>query len=76
MQPKPEKTKHEDNFSAMRYVGLGFQIAGTIGAGVALGWFLDKKLATPKPYFTIVCSMVFLVAGMYLGFKDLLKVKK
>jgi F0F1-type ATP synthase assembly protein I len=57
----------------LRYSGLGIQIAITIGLGVFIGIELDKWLKTPKPYFTIVFSFLFLVIGFYLGFKDLLK---
>jgi F0F1-type ATP synthase assembly protein I len=57
----------------LRYSGLGFQIAGTIGLGVFIGIELDKWLKTSKPWFTITCSFLFLIIAFYLGFKDLLK---
>ena len=57
----------------LRYSGLGFQIAATIGMGVFIGYELDKWLKTSKPWFTIGCSFLFLIVGFYLAFKDLMK---
>ena len=61
--------------SYMRYSGLGFQIAGALALGVFIGYELDKWLKTSKPYFTMLCSVLFLFVGMYAAFKDLLKNK-
>ncbi len=59
----------------MRYSGLGFQIAGALAVGAFIGYELDKWLKTSKPYFTMLCSVLFLFVGMYAAFKDLLKNK-
>jgi F0F1-type ATP synthase assembly protein I len=59
--------------SYLKYSGLGFQIAGTLAAGVFLGYWLDKWFKTQQPYFMLACSFTFLIAGMYLGFRDFLK---
>lgn len=45
---------------------------GTIILGVLLGKFLDKKMDI-YPIFTAICSLVAVVAGMYLALKDFIK---
>ena len=59
--------------SYLRYSGLGFQLAATIGLGVFIGVELDKWAKTSQPWFTIGSSILFLVVGFYASFKDLLK---
>lgn len=67
---KEKPIKQVNNY--LKYSGIGFQIAGGIGAGVLLGWFIDKKMGNEKPYFTASLSILFLFASMYLAFKDLM----
>jgi F0F1-type ATP synthase assembly protein I len=55
-----------------RYSAIGFQLAGIIGAGVLIGYELDKWLHT-SPYLTLACSLLFIVAGIYVTFRDLAK---
>ena len=57
----------------LRYSGIGFQLAATIGVGALIGYELDKHLKTSKPWFTVGFSILFLVAAFYLAFRDLLK---
>ena len=71
MAPNPTPKKPDNTY--LRYSGLGFQIAATIGIGVFLGYELDKYLHTTKPWFTVAFSILFLAAGLYLGFRDLLR---
>jgi len=59
--------------SYLRYSGIGFQLAGTIGVGVFLGYELDKWFKTSGPYFTVALSLIFMVAGFYLAFRDFFK---
>ena len=68
-----ETPKDKPVNSYLRYSGIGFQLAGTIGVGVFLGVELDKWLHTSKPWFTIGCSILFLVAAFYVVFRGLLK---
>ena len=70
---KDETPIKKPNNDYLRYSGLGFQLASTIGVGVFIGVELDKWLKTSKPWFTIACSLLFLVVGFYAAFKDLLK---
>lgn len=64
--PKPDS-------SYLRYSGIGFQLAATIGVGVFIGYELDKWQKTSQPYYTIGCSILFLVVGFYVMFKELMR---
>ena len=70
---KDETPKEKPINSYLRYSGIGFQLAGTIGIGVFIGYELDKWQKTSQPWFTIGCSILFLVAGFYLAFRELLR---
>jgi F0F1-type ATP synthase assembly protein I len=65
--------KPQNNF--MKYASMGTQIAVTILIGVFAGIKLDAWLGLKFPVFTVVLSLVAVVAGMYLAVKDLLKKK-
>jgi F0F1-type ATP synthase assembly protein I len=71
MSDKPTAPKPDNRF--MRYSGIGFQLAATIGAGVFIGYELDKWQKTSQPYYTIGFSILFLVAGFYMMFKELMR---
>lgn len=66
-----EGKKQVNNY--LKYSGIGFQIAGVIGVGVAIGYGLDKWLKTPGPYFTAGFALVFIFLAMYVAFKDFLR---
>ncbi|HLP19087.1 MAG TPA: AtpZ/AtpI family protein [Chitinophagales bacterium] len=66
-----EGKKQVNNY--LKYSGIGFQIAGVIGVGVAIGYGLDKWLHTPGPYFTAGFALIFIVLAMYVAFKDFLR---
>lgn len=68
-----EKNRKPPLKNYLRYSGLGFQIAGALALGAFIGNVIDKKMQNHSPYFTLGFAMVFLFAGMYLAFKDLLK---
>ncbi|MBL0310340.1 MAG: AtpZ/AtpI family protein [Bacteroidetes bacterium] len=69
MEEDKEKKPPLNNY--LKYSGVGFQIAGALALGVFIGYKLDEKLRTAGPYFTVGFALVFLIAGMYLGLKDL-----
>ena len=52
-------------------MGIGVQLAGTIGACVLLGLFLDGQFDS-SPWFTVALSVVGVVGGLYVSVRDLL----
>ena len=54
----------------LRYTGLGFTMIGVILAFTFGGWWLDKQLAWKFPLFTIVLSLLGIVASMVYLFKE------
>jgi ATP synthase protein I len=74
MKEKPANQNKDVN-NYMRYSGIGFQIAATIGVGIFIGYELDKWQKTKAPYYTISFATLFMIAAFYIGFKDLLSNK-
>jgi len=74
MKEDTEKDKNAFD-SYLRYSGIGFQLAGSIALGVLIGYELDKWLKTSGPYFTLGFSLIFMVVGFYLAFRDFFKKK-
>ena len=70
--PDPDK-KPVNN--ALKYTGLGFQMLAVIGLSVFFGIKLDQWLHT-KQIFTIILSMIGVIAGIWLAIKDFIKPKK
>lgn len=64
-----EGKKEVDDY--VKYSGIGFQIAGTIGVGVFIGYMLDKYLHTKAPYFTAAFALVFIFLAMFTAFRGL-----
>lgn len=72
MEPTPkQRPRQPRNF--MKYSAIGFQIMGVFALGVFLGLKTDEWLKTKKPYFTLLFSLVFAFAGLYLGLRDFLR---
>lgn len=57
----PEKKKS----NMMRYVGLGAELMGTLGAATWLGWFIDGKTAWEFPLFIIILPLIALVYSLW-----------
>lgn len=68
-----EKKRKGQANSYMRYTGMAFQMGATIFVGILLGQFLDRKMQTSRPYFTMLFAIVFTGAAVYLTIKDFLK---
>ena len=45
-----------------RYGALGFEFSGTIAAGAAVGYLLDRWLRT-EPYAVTLCTLLAVVGG-------------
>lgn len=68
----PKKVRKSVN-TYLKYSGLAFQMAGLVALGIFLGQWLDKKLNTPKPFFTIALVCLFFAGFMYRLYIDLTK---
>ena len=60
MKPEPESGL----VSASRYGALGFEFAGTVVAGVLIGYYIDGYLGT-APLFTLVLTMTGMGGALY-----------
>ena len=56
----------------MKYTGLAFQLAATIGIGAFIGYKLDEWMSNETPYFTAAFVILFAGAGLYTSLKDLI----
>lgn len=50
---------------------MAIQLFVLLGVGAWLGQYLDKKLNTPDPYFTILFILLFTAGFFYKLVKDL-----
>jgi ATP synthase protein I len=79
MDPKDVKGQGEEIASAYRkagpYIDASWQLAGSVGLGTALGWFLDKKLHT-GPWLLVVGALVGIGIGFFTFFRILMNLDK
>ncbi|GIV31005.1 MAG: hypothetical protein KatS3mg029_0356 [Saprospiraceae bacterium] len=61
------------SIDALRYSGMAFQLVILIAIGAYVGRLLDDHFQTDKPYLTALSVVVFLLAGLYLILRDLLR---
>ena len=59
----------------LRFGGMVFQMLSVILLGALLGNWLDRKLNTPKPYYTLGCAFIGVILSMVLIIRDIKKVK-
>lgn len=57
------------------YIDASWQLAGAVGLGSLLGWWLDKKLHT-GPWLLVGGSLFGIATGFYLFFKILMTLGK
>lgn len=69
----PRKPKNLNDYA--RYSGMAFQMGITIAGGTFGGIKLDEWLNSGFPVFTIVLSLLSVIAAMYLVLKDFTKTK-
>jgi uncharacterized membrane protein YfcA len=51
---------------------MAFQLLIPLAIGTFIGYKLDQRLQTSRPYFTALMALLSLFAGFYLSLKDLL----
>jgi len=78
LQQDPSKKKNPKNLNKglrdfAKYSGLAFQMAGIILVTVWGGTKLDKLTGWHTPVFTIVLSLLGVIAAIYTAIKDFLK---
>jgi len=57
------------------YLDASWQLAGSVGLGTLLGWWLDKKLGT-GPWLLVGGALFGIGTGFYLFFKILMNLNK
>lgn len=67
----PLKIDTDMLLKSSRFMALGFELAGAIIGGLALGYYLDQYMGT-EPLFTVLGTL----AGMAAGLRVLLWVLK
>jgi len=79
MEKKSKPNKQKSNPSQLnnyaRYSGLAFQMIAIILVGVFGGIKLDEIVKWEFPVFTLVLTLVAVVASMYYAVKDLIRFK-
>lgn len=59
----------------MKYSGMAIQMGVIILAGTYAGIWLDEKLQTETPWFTVGLALFSIFAALYVSLKDLFKKK-
>ena len=54
------------------FIAIGFELGFSVIAGILLGQYIDKRVGTETPWFTIIG----LLAGGFAGFSILLRMLK
>jgi F0F1-type ATP synthase assembly protein I len=67
---KPDRSTPSSN-QYLKYGGMALQLFLLLGIGAWLGQLIDRKLGTPKPYFTIILILLFTAGFFYRLVKDL-----
>jgi F0F1-type ATP synthase assembly protein I len=65
-----------NNNKFLRMANAGVQMGILIGGGAFGGNYLDKKYGTPKPYYTLVFSLLGVGIGLYLVIKEVINLSK
>ncbi len=58
-----------------KYSGLAFQMIASIGLFLWLGTYLDKKMETSQPYWTLGLTTMAVIASMISVIKNFLPKK-
>lgn len=69
---KPQEKERQLNLY-IKYSAIAFQMAGIIGGGVWLGYWLDGRYNTQTPWFTIGIGLFSIFVALYISLKDFFK---
>lgn len=73
IDPNDDDSKQEQKIGDIgNYLGLGLQLALTVGVMVFLGVWLDGKFNT-NPWLTVGCSILGIFAALFSFIKTVLK---
>lgn len=62
--------RHKDGEpSPLAAAGAGYMLLASVLVGFGLGWGLDVWLAT-RPWGMVICTLVFILAGLYQVVKE------
>lgn len=63
---QPDKQPEDENNlrSLGNYLGLGMQLAVTVGVMVFIGYWLDNKFKT-SPWLILIFSFLGIISGLY-----------
>ena len=69
--------RDKDRFDAsqFKYMGIGFEFAGSVIILAAVGYFVDRHWNV-GPWGVLIGSLVGIVTGMYVLLKETLKISK
>jgi len=71
---KKLENNHKDKYpDFVKYTGVGFQIVATVGIGVLVGYWLDKKIPNKYSIFTISLSLIMIIVAMIQIYRTFLK---
>lgn len=56
-----------------RFSGMAFQMGITIFIGVFIGQYLDNKYPNPNSIYTLLFSLLFIGASLYIIIKQAIK---
>jgi len=57
------------------YIDASWQLAGSVGLGTLLGWWLDRRFST-SPWLLVAGALFGIGVGFYLFFKILMNLQK
>ncbi len=72
-KPSKQKSKRSTLNNYARYSGLAFQMIAIILVGVFGGIKLDELVKWEFPVFTLVLTLLAVIASMYYAVKDLIR---
>jgi type VI protein secretion system component VasF len=58
-----------------KYGGMAFQLFGSCFAGLYFGRWLDARLQVERPTWVVFMTVIFMLASLYLLYKQLLNDK-